>query len=63
MSLDDVEYYRFRAREERERAAKADSEEAAKAHAELAGHYDALVERADMLPRRRAGGLDQRRHG
>lgn len=50
MSREDVEYYRQRAREERELAANADSPEAAKAHAELATHYEALVRNADLLP-------------
>jgi hypothetical protein len=50
MSLEDIEYYRRRAREERERAEKTDIPEAAKAHRDLAAHYDALVEHADLLP-------------
>lgn len=54
MSLDDVEYYRRRALEERERAAKADTREASKAHLELAQHYEGLVERADLLPLKRS---------
>jgi hypothetical protein len=53
MSLEDVEYYRRRAREERELAAKADSAEAATAHSELAMHYEGLVEHLDLLPRTR----------
>ena len=54
MSFDNVDYYRLRAQEERERAANADSPEAAEAHRDLAGHYEALVQRADMLPKGRA---------
>ena len=50
MSLDDVDYYRRRALEERERAAKAATSEAANAHQELARHYEGLVARAEMLP-------------
>lgn len=50
MSLDDIEYYRRRAREERERAEKTDIPEAASAHRDLASHYEALVEHADLLP-------------
>lgn len=53
MSLDDVEYYRRRAREEQERAVKADVPEAAKAHQELANHYEGLVAKADLLPLKR----------
>jgi|tagenome__1003787_1003787.scaffolds.fasta_scaffold20974344_2 hypothetical protein len=52
MSLEDVEYYRLRALEERRLADQATSAEAAAAHAELAGHYAALVAHADMLPKR-----------
>lgn len=48
--MDDVEYFRRRAIEERERAAKTDNPEAANAHQELARHYEAPVARADMLP-------------
>lgn len=53
MSLDDVGYYRRRALEERARAASAESSQAANAHEELAGHYEGLVARADMLPLKR----------
>lgn len=56
MSLENVEYYRSRALEERRLAQEAASPEAVKAHEELAGHYEALVERADMLPRERFNG-------
>lgn len=63
MSLDDVEYYRRRALEERERAAKTDNPEAAKAHLELAGHYDGLVARADMLPPKRDPAANQNDDG
>jgi hypothetical protein len=56
MSLDDIEYYRRRAREERERAEKTDIPEAAQAHRDLASHYEALVEHADMLPPTRRAG-------
>ena len=54
MSIDDVEYYRRRAIEERERAAKADSHEAAKAHQDLARHYEELVARAELQPLKRS---------
>ena len=50
MSREDVEYYRVRAREERALAIASASPEAAKAHAELAGHYEALVRNAELLP-------------
>jgi hypothetical protein len=53
MSLQDVEYYRLRANEERRLAEEATGDEAAKAHAELAGHYEALVKHAEMLPKKR----------
>ena len=53
MSLDDVEYYRRRAEQERELADSADSVEAARAHGELARFYEGLVKRADYLPRSR----------
>jgi hypothetical protein len=55
MSQENIEYYRRRAREEREIAAVSTSPEAAKAHAELATHYEALVKYADLLPQ--ASGL------
>ena len=51
--MDDVEYYRRRAIEERERAAKADNAEAAKAHQDLARHYEGIIARAELLPLRR----------
>jgi len=54
MSLDNIEYYRRRAAEERERARKTDIPEAARAHRDLAAHYEALVEHSDFLPRTRA---------
>jgi hypothetical protein len=53
MSIDDVEYYRRRAREERQRAAKAGDPAAANAHLELAGYYEGIIARADLLPARR----------
>ena len=53
MSLDDVEYYRRRALEERQRAAKADNAHVARAYRELAKHYEGLVARADLLPKHR----------
>jgi hypothetical protein len=59
MSRDDVEYYRRRALEERERAAKADSSEAANAHQELARYYESVVARADMQPLRRGTVANQ----
>lgn len=59
MSLDDVEYYRRRAVEERGRAAKADSPEAANAHQELARHYEGLVARAELLPLKRTAAANQ----
>ena len=59
MSLENVEYYRLRASQERQLAKEATNAEAAKAHAELAGHYEALVEHSDMLPSQRLSGMSQ----
>jgi hypothetical protein len=59
MSMDDVEYYRRRAIEERERAARADHPEAARAHQDLARHYEGIVAHADMLPLKRGGAANQ----
>jgi len=59
MSLDDAEYYRRRARDERERAARADTPEAANAHQELARHYEQLVARSEMLPLKRDNAANQ----
>ena len=47
--MDDIEYYRRRALEERERAAKADDAQVANTHQELARHYEKLVARFDIL--------------
>lgn len=59
MSMDDVEYYRRRAIEERQRAAKSENAEAAKAHQDLARHYEGIVARADMLPLKRGEAANQ----
>ena len=59
MSLDDVEYYRRRALEERKRAAESDRSEVANAHQELARHYEALVSRSEMVPLTRAAPANQ----
>jgi hypothetical protein len=53
VSVEDVEYYRSRAIQERRFAAEATSPEAAKAHEELAEHYEGLVLHADLLPLKR----------
>ena len=58
MSVNDIEYYRRRALEERERAAKSDSPEAANAHQELARHYEGLIARAEMLPLKRGNAAN-----
>ena len=50
ISLQDVEYYRRRASQERQLAEAAEGDEAAKAHSELAGFYESLVERAGLHP-------------
>jgi hypothetical protein len=57
--MEDVEYYRRRAIEERERAARADNPEAAEAHQGLARHYERIVARADLLPLKRGGAANQ----
>ncbi len=59
MSMDDVDYYRRRAIEERERSAKAENPEAAKAHQDLARHYEGIVARAELLPLKRARPANQ----
>ena len=59
MSLDDVEYYRRRALEERKRAAESDRSEVANAHQALARHYEELVSRSEMLPLTRAAPANQ----
>ena len=46
--MDDIEYFRRRALEERERAANADSAHVANTHQELARHYEKLVARSDI---------------
>ena len=53
MSLEDVDYYRRRAREERAIADAAVNPEIARVHLDLAKGYEALVEHAEMLPRTR----------
>lgn len=58
MSVNDIEYYRRRALEERERAAKSDNPEAANAHQELARHYEGLVARAEMFPLKRGNAAN-----
>jgi hypothetical protein len=63
MSLDDVDYYRRRALEERELAARSENAEAANAHQELARHYEELVARAEMLPLKHAPPANQNEAG
>ena len=48
MSLDDIEYYRARATQERIAAADATQTEVAAIHAELARLYEALVARPEL---------------
>lgn len=50
MSIQDIPYYRRRAAEEKELAETATEPRAASAHAELAEHYQALIDSASMLP-------------
>lgn len=59
MSLDDIDYYRRRALEERAIAETSDSPEAAQVHLDLAKHYEALVEHADLLPPTRGATSDE----
>ena len=49
MSLQDIDYFRRRALEERQRAAAADSPEAASIHQELARQYENMLASADRL--------------
>jgi hypothetical protein len=63
MSLDDVDYYRRRAVQERELAATADNAEAANAHQELARHYEGLVAREEMLPLNRKQAANRNDYG
>ena len=50
MSPNDVDYYRARATEERERALAADRQNVAEIHLELARLYDALVKEPAIRP-------------
>jgi hypothetical protein len=61
MSSDDIEYYRRRAREERALAEAAANPDAAKAHAELAEHYEGLIADAEAQPPLRGPGGNQER--
>ena len=53
MSPHDTEFYRQRAVDERAMALKAERRNVAAIHEELAGQYQALVERAELRPRLR----------
>jgi hypothetical protein len=57
--LDDIDYYRRRALEERELAARSEHADAANVHQELARHYESLVARAEMLPLTRGAPANQ----
>lgn len=50
MSSNDIDYYRARAVDEHECAAKADGESIARIHLELAEKYEALAGEARMRP-------------
>ena len=50
MSPSDVEYYRRRATQEREMALKAERQDVAAIHEELARQYDALVKQPELRP-------------
>jgi hypothetical protein len=51
MSPDDVNYYRERAIQSREAALKADSQDVAAIHEELARLYDALLAQPELRPK------------
>lgn len=50
MSASDLEYYRTRAAEEHSLAKKADQENVARIHLELADKYEALAKQAEQQP-------------
>jgi hypothetical protein len=50
MAPKDIDYYRARAIEERERASVADRQDVAEIHLELARLYDALVKEPALRP-------------
>ena len=50
MPANDTEYYRARAIEERELALKAERQDVAAIHEELARQYQALVDKAELRP-------------
>jgi hypothetical protein len=50
MSSEDLEYYRRRAKIERERARSSSRMDVAEIHEELARLYDALIEHEDLRP-------------
>lgn len=50
MFLNDTEYYRRRAVDERAMALKAERQDVAAIHQELARQYQALVDRAELRP-------------
>ena len=50
MSSEDTEYYRQRAVAERAMALKADRQDVAAIHEELARQYEALVDQAELRP-------------
>jgi hypothetical protein len=54
MFASDLEYYRHRARQERELAKQADRADIAAIHEELAQQYDALIEHSELRPRQTA---------
>ena len=60
MSSTDIEFYRRRAIEERERAAMSADSEVAKIHLELAARYDALSEDGDRSLMEQLTDLERR---
>ena len=50
--INDIEYYRERARVERERAAESDRADVAEVHSELARLYEAMVEQPALRSRK-----------
>ena len=58
MSQSDIEYYRQRAKAERETAKQSNRADVAEIHEELARLYDALIEHEQLRPTMRIVSLD-----
>ena len=59
MSSEDIEYYRQRAVDERAMALKAERQDVAAIHEELARQYQALVDHAELRPAPRVQLFDR----